>query len=281
MSDDEWEYEEYEDDEDEEWEEDVDGPLADGDLSRTLPFGFVSMLPLFAAYEIVQGASTRPPRAMAEAILSTPLGPLGEDAVRHARWGLLAILGLAAFVVCARREWELGPRLFRVAAEGTLGALLLGPVLVLAAGIAEPHVGRMVLAGVSETVPMLSRVSVVMGGAAYEEIVFRVGVLSLAWVVARQFARWLGAGERLSRWFAAGSGALVSALAFSAFHLGALTPWLGGGEGFDLAVFTWRAMAGVLLACIFLWRGVGVAAWTHALFNASILIGAGPSAFTP
>ena len=63
MSDDEWEYEEYEDDGDEEWEEDVDGPLADGDLSRTLPFGFVSMLPLFVAYEIVQGASTRPPRA--------------------------------------------------------------------------------------------------------------------------------------------------------------------------------------------------------------------------
>ena len=74
--------------------------------------------------------------------------------------------------------------------------------------------------------------------------------------------------------------ALGSAAFFAAFHLAPFVGWLGrGGESFDAAVFSYRFLAGLLLALVFRWRGPGVAAWTHGWFNLALLIGAGPDVF--
>ena len=35
----------------------------------------------------------------------------------------------------------------------------------------------------------------------------------------------------------------------------------------------------ILLGLLFRWRGVGVTAWTHGLFNLALLLGAGPDVF--
>ena len=73
---------------------------------------------------------------------------------------------------------------------------------------------------------------------------------------------------------------LGSATLFAAAHLAAYTAWLGpGGEPYDASVFTWRLLAGILLGLVFRWRGPGVAAWTHGLFNLALLLGAGPDVF--
>jgi hypothetical protein len=52
-----------------------------------------------------------------------------------------------------------------------------------------------------------------------------------------------------------------------------------GGEPFRAAVFTWRLFAGILLGTLFRWRGPGVAAWSHALFDLFLSTGAGPDVF--
>ena len=73
---------------------------------------------------------------------------------------------------------------------------------------------------------------------------------------------------------------LGSSLAFAAFHLEACVAWLGvGGDPFEPAIFTYRVLAGMLLGLLFRWRGPGVAAWAHGLFNLGLLLGAGPDVF--
>jgi len=60
--------------------------------------------------------------------------------------------------------------------------------------------------------------------------------------------------------------ALVGALIFSAVHyVGAL------GDAFTLSSFTFRFLFGLALNGIFLIRGFGVAAWTHALYDVLVV----------
>ena len=254
----------------------VDGP------ARGVSFGFLAMLPLFVAYELAGPGEPGHPRAVAEAMLFSPFTRLGAPDVVLARRLILAVLTIAAlvsFYLQVRREHgaALGPRFARTLIEGALGSLVLGPVLFAAAEVASPYVGAMTLGGGSAGGPTADRAGFVMGGAAYEEVIFRLGALSVLWLLSKQFLTWLGAVPGAARLGAVTVASIGSALLFAGFHLEAFTGWLGpGGEPYDAAVFTWRATAGILLAALFLWRGLGVAAWSHAFFNLALLVGALP-----
>jgi len=271
---------ELEDDaEDGDWEDLFDGVPEASDaaaLSRGLAFGFLAMVPLFALYEVGTAGSAR--RSAAELVLLRPLAPLG-DQLPLVRAVLLAVLTVVALTWCVRRHLALGPRLVRVPFEGLLGALFLGPATALlmqvfdAAPLAVPS-------NASGGIPAFERAAFVAGAAAYEEVVFRVGLFSLVWMVTRRLLAWFGASDRAARWSAEALAPVGSALLFAAFHVDSFLRLFGpGGEPFDLAVFSWRTLAGVLLALLFRWRGPGVAAWTHACFNVSLLLGAGPWVF--
>lgn len=254
----------------------VDGP------ARGAAFGFLAMLPLLLAYEASGAGTAGHPRAVAEAIVCLPFDRLGlADPVlaRRTALGALAVAALVSFQLQVRRAGgaALGPRFLRTLLEGLIGALVLGPVLYAASEVASPFVGAMVV-GVGEGVtPTAGRAGFVLGSAAYEEVVFRLGLLSVLWLITRRFVSWLGAVPLAARLLAAAVSATGSAALFAAFHLEAFTGWLGpGGEVYDPAVFTWRATAGILLAALFLWRGLGVAAWAHAFFNLALLVGALP-----
>ena len=55
---------------------------------------------------------------------------------------------------------------------------------------------------------------------------------------------------------------LRKALIFSAFHyVGAL------GDAFTVSSFVFRAIAGVAFSVLYVTRGFGVTAWTHALYD--------------
>jgi hypothetical protein len=285
---DEWEEDEdqWDDDDEEEgvdwseaWDEDGDGEISAREFSTTVSFGVLSMLPLLLGYEWALGQAAsglESTRSIAEAILSTPLRPLGTDSATLVRRSLLLAVAFWGLVGSFRHHVPVVPRLVRVLAEGALGAILLGPILAMTAEAAAPFVGTMMTGGVAG-VPQLQRAAFVMGGAAFEEIVFRVLAVALAFLVLRQGAAWFGFGRRLSGLLAAIGATGVSAFLFAAFHTEIATAWLGfGGEAYDPALFTWRAASGVLLTVIVFWRGVGVAAWSHAFFNLALLIGVTP-----
>jgi hypothetical protein len=61
--------------------------------------------------------------------------------------------------------------------------------------------------------------------------------------------------------------ALLAALLFSAFHY--VGPY---GDPWTLSSFVFRFLAGLLFSVLFLLRGFGIAAWTHALYDIFLFV---------
>jgi hypothetical protein len=240
------------------------------------------MLPLLLAYEC---ASREGLRNVGEVLLSLPLAPLGPWAA-HGR--VVLLLGLAVAAILGLFRSGLGrdgpgliPLLMRIVLEGTVAALLLGPTLLLLLSLVGGHQAAAQLGFPRRgEAPPLERAAFLAGGAAWEEIAFRIGVQSLVFLLASRPLRFLTESPRIARAGAEALSIAASATVFAASHLAVLTQLFGPvGEPFRAAVFTWRLFAGILLGALFRWRGPGVAAWSHALFDLFLSIGAGPDVF--
>ena len=131
---------------------------------------------------------------------------------------------------------------------GGLTAALLGAPLPLAAPAAAQELDR-------RTILMLS-----IGAGIYEELLFRVVLVgALAWVA-----------HRVVGWRAPVAGAVATiggALLFSAFHY--IGPY---GDALELYSFVFRTIAGLFFSALYLLRGFGITAWTHALYDVFLLV---------
>jgi membrane protease YdiL (CAAX protease family) len=103
-----------------------------------------------------------------------------------------------------------------------------------------------------------------LGAGVFEELLFRVILVT----VLMRFARVVfGAGPRASAAFAV----IGSAVLFSAFHY--IGPF---GDTLALPSFLFRMISGLLFSIIYVLRGFGIVAWTHALYDVGLLLlGAG------
>lgn len=133
---------------------------------------------------------------------------------------------------------------------GTLTAQLLGAAHLLAFQKAGGLVAM--------SKPMKLMLS--LGAGLYEELFFRVVLVSA-----------LAAGGRLVFGFGDRAAALVavvfSALVFSLFHY--IPPY---GDPFAIGSFTFRFLSGVAFSALYVTRGFGITAWTHALYDAFLLL---------
>jgi hypothetical protein len=129
---------------------------------------------------------------------------------------------------------------------GTATIHLIGPLRALAAG--SPLEGS-----------PLARLTLSLGAGLYEELLFRVVIVALISNVLRL----LGAGQL----FAGAVAVIVGALLFSAFHY--IGPF---GEPLRLESFVFRTLAGLAFSALYLTRGFGITAWTHALYDVAVLL---------
>jgi hypothetical protein len=60
--------------------------------------------------------------------------------------------------------------------------------------------------------------------------------------------------------------AVLGAAVFSAFHY--IGPY---GDPFSWPTFTFRLVAGLLFSAMYLLRGFGITAWTHALYDVFLI----------
>ena len=105
-----------------------------------------------------------------------------------------------------------------------------------------------------------TRAMLSLGAGLYEELVFRVLLVSGLAIGAR---RLLGAKPLAAGAFAV----VVGALLFSAVHyVGAL------GDAFTVRSFAFRAVAGLFFSALYVLRGFGITAWTHAIYDMLVLL---------
>ena len=131
---------------------------------------------------------------------------------------------------------------------GTLTARLLGPLGALVVGAAD-----------IETMSLTARLMLSLGAGLYEELLFRVALVSALANGARLVLGW-------GRGTAGTVATILGALIFSAFHY--VGPF---GEDWALQSFTFRAIAGVMFSALYLTRGFGITAWTHAMYDVLVL----------
>jgi hypothetical protein len=177
--------------------------------------------------------------------------------------GLLLAVGLAVvWREQHRKRVPLRTGVFAgMLAESTVYALLLGGVVGAATHwVLHGLDARLAVDGGSvATLPLLDGIVLSMGAGLYEELVFRVLLVGgLVGVL-------LAAG--LARVPAGVVAALLAALLFSAFHY--VGPY---GDPWTLSSFVFRFLAGLLFSVLFLLRGFGIAAWTHALYDIFLFV---------
>ena len=262
------------------WDEEVDPAQEEesegASFQHSLALGLLAMWPLLLAYELALASAPGVPRNSSELVLFYLFDGLGSWA-RPLRWISLVVAMSASLLWCLRRHWALGPRLFRIAMEGLVCAVLLGPILVGITLLVGEPASSIPLGADPRAAPNLVAAGLVFGGGAYEEIVFRVLVYCALYAVFAGSSRFLGAAPWLLQGIGEVGALIGQALLFAAFHLSPLLAWLGeGGEDFDVTTFVYRTIAGLFLGILFRLRGPGVCAWTHGLFNLALLLGAGP-----
>ncbi|MGB8854758.1 MAG: CPBP family intramembrane glutamic endopeptidase [Pirellulales bacterium] len=178
----------------------------------------------------------------------TILGLLAWHHVEHDRWHFspAVLLGMAgecvlwavALVGIARLQQQLWPLDFQSMAVWPLAAASGPP-----AGLLEGA---------------LARIIGYCGAGLYEEVLFRLLLLpAVAWLLGR-----LGSGPITAAVWAI----LITSTLFSLAHyVGPL------GDTFELYSFSFRLAAGVFFSVVFLLRGFGIAAGTHAFYD--LLVG--------
>lgn len=233
-------------------------------LSQTPRYSLLFALPLFIGYEVLQLAVSGGPggdiRNGADVILQSLFAELMGRRGPMVFEIALIVLGLALVAHDMRRHGRHLSRMvfFGMSLETLALAILCG---VLVGGITSHLFGAMGLSiGQIERTPLPVRLMLSLGAGLYEELLFRVIIVGvLAW-----------GGHRLLGWSARLSGIVavtVGALAFSAVH------YVGTyADQLTLYSFVYRTLAGVFFSALYLLRGFGITAWTHALYDVFVLV---------
>lgn len=166
--------------------------------------------------------------------------------------GLAVVVILLCTHIASRRPWRV--RRTSVGFMYAEAALLAVPLIALnyVLRITPLHTGS---GGDVVTEAVLG-----IGAGVYEELVFRLVLISAISMLATDFLH-LPARPTLA------VAVVLSAIAFAAHH----NPPLGS-EPFDAAAFAFRTCAGLYLGGLFICRGYGPAAGTHAAYNLLIAL---------
>ncbi len=167
-----------------------------------------------------------------------------------------ALVLLLSFVIWQLRSgasWRVSPaKLAAMLAESALFAL----VLYSGFGWMAAHLS--LAAGIGDSTGLFERLALYCGAGIYEELVFRGFLLGSLILILTRLAG-------LKRNAAAFWGTLAAALLFSAFH------YIGpAGDPFSLGSFAQRTIGGLYFSCLFVTRGFGIAAATHALYDIAV-----------
>jgi hypothetical protein len=183
-------------------------------------------------------------------------------------FGALLLGGGAALIWRdLRRSGGTEPRFFLwMAGESAAYALVFGLVAGTLTGLLLPRFALRsriptLLGSAASDLGLPTQLMISLGAGIYEELLFRVILVSgLAWLGGKVF-RW---SPPATGFFAVTLGALI----FSAFHY--IGPY---GDSLELGSFTFRLIAGLLFSGLYLLRGFGITAWTHALYDVFLAVG--------
>jgi len=173
------------------------------------------------------------------------------------------VLILFGLQVACRKQWKFHPADFLpMSIECILLAIpLIVFSLLLNSPAANPLFAGTSYAGQTQNSSFLVDVVAGIGAGIYEELVFRlilISVLMLLFQDVLRFERKLSVIVSVS----------ISAALFSAHHhIDFITGQINPSDPLDFTKFIFRTLAGIYFAVLFAIRGFGVTAGTHSFYN--------------
>ena len=232
--------------------------------SRAPRYSVLMALPLLLLYEglsfALNGSSYAGVRNGADVILKSVFLSLGGTR------GLLVfealLFGVGAVLVWRDRKANPGPLAGRtfvlMMVESVVYAVLFGLVVGKLTALVLGMPSMLQIGGGKLDLP--TQLVTSLGAGIYEELLFRV---LLTGGLVKLFMTLSSAG----RTSASAAAVVLSALIFSGFHyVGSL------GDTFTLQSFVFRAIAGLIFSGLFVTRGIGITAWTHALYDVMLTL---------
>jgi hypothetical protein len=237
-------------------------------LSRSPRYSVLFALPLLVGYEVLAAFLSQPGHAelrngadaMLRAAFITVAGAYGPVVF------MAAIILLGVYLVVRdlyKTKAGLRPMVFGgMLVESIALAAGFGLVIGVATAKIIGSLQMLMIAqgGGIQSMAWPTRLMLSLGAGLYEELFFRVLLVTALAAGARAI---FGFGPRATGGFAV----VVGAIIFSAFHY--IGPF---GDQFQLQSFTFRMLSGLAFSGLYVLRGFGVTAWTHALYDSFLLL---------
>lgn len=225
---------------------------------RNLLSNLVLVFPLFLIYQ-VGVLVTYPLVNGADLLTRFLLQNLALSRTAYLEYSAVAAAIFVIAVLALRRRQSLNLRMFvPVLLESAIFAMTMGSAIVFLMTRAFGINPRLATGLMGQG--LLTRMVMSIGAGVWEEITFRLGILTAVLFVCERLV-----GMR--RFLAIIVAFVVSSLLFSAAHH--IPPY---GDPLELGVFTFRFLAGMMFASLFWFRGFAVAVYTHALYDLYVLI---------
>ncbi|MBO6523221.1 MAG: CPBP family intramembrane metalloprotease [Balneolaceae bacterium] len=226
--------------------------------THTLLYSFLFSLPLFLIYEglilISQPNAEHIVRISVDVWMKSLFTYFGVNAVS---FSLLVMMLLGFFILYKERE-RLKELRFSYFPIMLIECLVYAIVVAFISNTLVSLIFNMSASDPIQSLSYLQKLALSLGAGLYEELFFRVILVSLFVLL---FNKIFG-----KKWAAVTAAITLSALLFSAVH------YVGSmGDLFTFSSFAYRFLFGLILNGLYIWRGFGVAAWTHALYDVLVI----------
>ncbi len=227
--------------------------------THSLLYSYLISLPLLLLYEVLiflaQPDAEQVVRISVDFWIKTLFSYIGRDVLSIT---LIFVALLGVYILYRERKRLSSLRLsyfFTMLVEASAYAFFLA----LTINIAVSGLLQMVQASPLESLTVMQQLALSLGAGLYEELFFRVILVSaLLFVFKKIFT---------NKYMAFGTAMVLAAAIFSFVHyIGAF------GDPFTLGSFLFRFLFGLALNAIYIWRGFGMAAWTHAIYDLMVIV---------
>ena len=222
----------------------------------------VFLAPFIIAYEIgllgvLQSGNGSVLTNLAHKTIIDLFQSLGVTVAGLALPGLVLVVLLLVWQVLRREPWRIHPP--TIGCMWLESALYVLPLLLMAQLLTGVHEFSQVAPaqGQQPETGLLARIAVGIGAGLYEELIFRWLLIAVIHTIACDI---FNVGNRMGLVFAIG----ISALAFMYYH-----PLEGAPTGRLVFYF----LGGVFFGVLFVARGFGIVAATHAMYDIVVVLG--------
>lgn len=227
--------------------------------THSLLYSYLISLPLLLLYEILifiaRPDSEQVVRISVDVWIKTLFSYVGQDVLSLT----LIFVALLGIFVLYRERHKLstlkGSYFMTMLIEASVYAFVLALIISMT-------VNSLLQIAAPDTVASLSKLeqlALSLGAGLYEELFFRVILVSLLLLLLKLFI-----DKKMLRY---GLAMFIAAFLFSLVHyVGEL------GDPFMLGSFLFRFLFGLALNAIYILRGFGMAAWTHAIYDIMVVV---------